>query len=250
LNSEQQCEAQQITCTISRVITVSRLHRSDMAQNTETMYETSRTQPDPSTTGSYAGGSGGANEGGVLDSAKETARGLMDQVKDQATTQAEEKKHTMASGLRSVADAFRQMGDGLAKQENGPVAKYAADLGRAAGNQTEKLSRYMEGRDVHEMVDDLHDFARRKPALFLGGALLLGLGLSRFLKSSRPSGSGQYNPRETDRFADSERFRMPPAGGSYGGSQHPRDVQSPSAGTGGVQNWPSRIPVVPEIPDL
>ena len=34
------------------------------------------------------------------------------------------------------------------------------------------------------MLDDLNSFARRRPAVFIGGAFLVGLGLARFLKSS------------------------------------------------------------------
>lgn len=51
--------------------------------------------------------------GGVIDSAKQAASHLVDQVKEQATSHADQQRHTVASGLNAVADAFRSMGDDL-----------------------------------------------------------------------------------------------------------------------------------------
>jgi hypothetical protein len=207
-----------------------------MEQNRDDFFGTPRPNvSDAQSTGTYRGTGAERterSEGGVLDSARQMASGLMDQVKDQAATQARDKKQTVASSLHSVADAFRQLSEGLSQQNTGPVAKYAADLGRAVGNQADSFSRYMEGRDVREIADDLHDFARRKPAVFLGGALVLGLAVSRFLKSSRPTRSTRYDP------SDYERLRMGPEGRGYTGSSSP-DIPSPSGGLSGVQSWPA-----------
>jgi hypothetical protein len=41
-------------------------------------------------------------------------------------------------------------------------------------------------------VDEVENFARRRPAMFLGGAFLLGLAATRFLKSSRQSHSSEF----------------------------------------------------------
>jgi hypothetical protein len=197
-----------------------------MAQNPEDIYGSSRSKPfgTPSTD-IYTGTTGQrpeSGEGGVLDSAKQMASGLMSQVKEQATTQAQEKKQTVIGGLQSVGNAFRQMSDGLTQQDNGPVAKYAAELGRAVGTQTDNLSRYMEGRDISEIADDLHDFARRQPTVFLGGALLLGLAVSRFLKSSRPTQSTRYDARNSEGWRP-DRVRQ-----RYAGTAPSWDVPSPS----------------------
>jgi hypothetical protein len=45
------------------------------------------------------------------------------------------------------------------------------------------------------MLDDVHSFARRRPALFIGGAFLVGLGIARFLKSTAEREA--YNEQET-----------------------------------------------------
>lgn len=43
----------------------------------------------------------------------------------------------------------------------------------------------MEGKEPPELAADVEGFTRRQPALFMGGAFVLGLTTARFLKSSR-----------------------------------------------------------------
>lgn len=152
------------------------------------------TQSNPANAGSSSGA------GGVVDSAKqaasqakEAASHVIDQAKDQATSRVDQQRQTIASGLQAVAHAFHSMGDRLSHQEQGPVAQYAAEMGQAMGGQVERLANYLNGRDMHQLVTDVEDFARRSPAVFLGSAFVLGLAASRFLKSSRPAPSSPAN---------------------------------------------------------
>jgi hypothetical protein len=118
--------------------------------------------------------------------AKEAAGRVMDQAKNEAASRADQQRETAATGFQAVAHAFRNMGDDLRNQEQGPIAQYAAEMGNAMGGQVERFANYLRGRDVHQLISDAEDFARRSPAIFLGGAFVLGLATSRFLKSSRP----------------------------------------------------------------
>jgi hypothetical protein len=146
------------------------------------------TQPEATSSGI------GSAAGGVVDSAKqaasqakEAAGQVIDQAKDEATSRADQQRRTVASGFEAVAHAFRGMGDDLRNREQGPVAEYAAELGHAVGGQVERIANYLRDRDVHQLVSDAEDFARRSPAVFLGSAFVLGLAASRFIKSSRPA---------------------------------------------------------------
>jgi hypothetical protein len=65
------------------------------------------------------------------------------------------------------------------------VAQYAAEIGHAASGQMERAATYLQGRDMHQLVKDAEEFARRSPGIFLGTTFLLGLAASRFLRSSR-----------------------------------------------------------------
>jgi hypothetical protein len=117
--------------------------------------------------------------------AKEAAGRVIDQAKNEATSRADQQRETAATGFQAVAHAFRSMGDDLRNQEQGPIAQYAAEIGNSMGDQVERFANYLRGRDVRQLVADAEDFARRSPAVFLGGAFVLGLATSRFLKSSR-----------------------------------------------------------------
>lgn len=123
----------------------------------------------------------------VADSAKQAASQLADQVKEQAKSRADQQKDTAASGLAAVAEAVRQMGEGLRQHEQGAVTQYAAQYGDSIASQIERLSDHLQHHDVSELITDLESFARRRPGLFLGGSFLLGMAATRFLKSSRPA---------------------------------------------------------------
>ncbi len=158
-------------------------------------------QTDTETQGSSPGAGIADSAKQAASQAKEAAGRVIEQAKDQATSRAEERRQSVATGFEAVAHAFRSMGDDLRNQEKGPVAEYAAEIGNAMGGQVERLANYLQGRDVHQLVTDAEDFARRSPAVFLGSAFVLGLAASRFLKSSRPtSGSGS-----SQRFSPSSR---------------------------------------------
>ena len=134
----------------------------------------------------------GAAEGagpaeGLIDKAKQTTGQVVEQVQQQATTRLDRQKETAAVGLKSVADAVRQTGQSLREQEQGGIAQYAAEYGERAAEQIERFTDYLRERDVNQLVAEVEDFARRQPALFIGGAFLLGFAGSRFLKSSSPA---------------------------------------------------------------
>lgn len=149
---------------------------------------------DPIGMQSEAEKSGAASESGIVDTAKQAASQakdaashVIDQAKDRATSRMDEQRQTAASGFQAVAQAFRSMGDDLRNRDQGLVAGYAAEIGQAMGGQVERLGKYLQQRDVRQLVTDAEDFARRSPAVFLGSAFVLGLAASRFLKSSRPA---------------------------------------------------------------
>jgi hypothetical protein len=180
-----------------------------------------------------------------LDAAKETARGLIDQAKstagqaygvatEKATTVIEEKKGDLASGLTSVADTIRQVGSTLrdADEQTG-ITDTAAQYGDSLAQQIEKISQYFERNDVRVMVRDVETFARRNPAVFIGGAFALGLLAARFLKSSNPnpnssrrlSGGGNRGRAANDYLLKTRNespvkdFRKPAGGTSDSGSK-------------------------------
>src|SRR5829696_8789359 len=174
--------------------------------------------PDATYGGGAEQGAGGATaappQGGIVDQAKQTTGQIVGQVKEQAATRLDRQKEAAAAGLSSVADAVRQVGQNLRGRGEGqsPVVQYAAQYGDKAAEQIERLTEYLRRNDARQLVREVEGFARRQPALFLGGAFLLGLAGARFLKSSNPVADLPYPAPDASRA-------LPPAGGtSVGGA--------------------------------
>jgi hypothetical protein len=139
-----------------------------------------------STIGGASTSGGGTGETG--NSAKNTAGQAYGVATEKATTVIEEKKGDLASGLTTVADTIRQVGSTLREtEEQTGITDTAAQYGDSLAQQIEKISTYFERSDVRVMVRDVETFARRNPAVFVGGAFALGLLAARFLKSSNPN---------------------------------------------------------------
>jgi uncharacterized protein YjbJ (UPF0337 family) len=118
--------------------------------------------------------------GQVAGQAKGAVGQVTGQAREQVTTRLSGQKDRAAQGLGSVAHALRITGQQLREQDQVGGTVY---LDRVA-SEVERFSTYLEQSDVGQMVGDAERFARRQPALFLGGAFVLGLLGARFLKSS------------------------------------------------------------------
>ncbi len=116
--------------------------------------------------------------GGVRDT-----NGLLGGIQQRVTSRVDQQKQRAADGLGGIADVFRSASNEL-RSDNETLASYV-DL---ASDQMRRLADHIRERGVADMLDDVHDFARRRPALFIGGAFVIGLGLARFLKSSSDHG--------------------------------------------------------------
>jgi hypothetical protein len=132
----------------------------------------------------------------VVDQAKETAGQVAEQAKQRATSQLESQKERTVDTLVTVAQALRQTGQHLHEQEQTTVGGYVEQ----AAERLETMTNYLRRRDVSALLAETQDLARRKPGLFLSGAVALGFIGARFLKSSgqramaQRSANGSYPP--------------------------------------------------------
>jgi ElaB/YqjD/DUF883 family membrane-anchored ribosome-binding protein len=109
------------------------------------------------------------------------SNGLMDKVRQGATSQLSTQKNRATDGIGTVAQAVRQASQQLRIEQHDTIANYIDQ----AANQLEQFSTRLRDKDVGELVRDAQQFARRRPALFIGSAFAIGLLGARFLKSSR-----------------------------------------------------------------
>jgi hypothetical protein len=100
--------------------------------------------------------------------ARETGKSLLDN-----------QKRAAADSLDGWVQALRKTAEQL-QRDDSSVAVFAQ---RAADGLAE-FSGSLRQRDVDSLIAQAQDFARRRPAIFLGGALVTGFVLARFLKSS------------------------------------------------------------------
>jgi hypothetical protein len=96
-----------------------------------------------------------------------------------AHSMAESGKHELADQIGQFAKALRLTGDKLREEESG-FSGYTDTI----ANQAERLSHYLHQHPTDDLLGEVESFARRRPALFLGGAFALGLLAGRFAKSS------------------------------------------------------------------
>ena len=124
---------------------------------------------------------------------------LIDNVKQRATAQLDSQKGRATDSISSIANAVRGSTSQLRNEQHDVLAQYVETF----ADQLERFSTSLRGKDMNELLDDARDFARRQPALFVGGSFAVGLLAARFLKSSGRTDagrsiSGRYDAEQRD----------------------------------------------------
>lgn len=118
----------------------------------------------------------------VADEAKTQARGLL----DQATTQVDDQARTQRDRLVGVLGS---LGDDLENMSTQGGGGLASDLTRQAAERVHGLHRHLDGREPRALLDDVRDFARRRPGTFLIGALVTGVVAGRLTRGAKDAES-------------------------------------------------------------
>jgi hypothetical protein len=114
----------------------------------------------------------------VVDDAKYQARRVVDQSRSQLRDQASEQKTKLAGTVRDVSQQLRSVTQG------GPAPQgVVADLADQAAGMTSRLAEQLDNRSPEELVDEVRRFARRRPGMFLLGALGAGFVAGRLVRS-------------------------------------------------------------------
>jgi hypothetical protein len=118
---------------------------------------------------------------------RSVAADLRGSVSGQARTQ----NQRVADGLRQMSDQFGQMGPG----DGSPAAQVVRRLGEGG----RRAADYLEDRGPEGLLDDVQEFARRKPGTFLLIAAAAGFAIGRLgraafavSKDEKSSGSDAY----------------------------------------------------------
>jgi hypothetical protein len=120
---------------------------------------------------------------GVASAANEVKEKLgetAERVQQSAKSQLSDRKDQVADSMDNVASALRNTGEQL----RGEDTSFVGDYVNKAADKVSSLSQHLRDNDLDGLLRETEDFARRQPALFLGGAFALGVITARFLKSS------------------------------------------------------------------
>lgn len=149
----------------------------------------------------------------VTREARDQARSVAADLRGSVTGQARTQNQRLADGLRQMSDQFGQMGpdDG---SPAGQVVRRLGDGGRRAAD-------YLENRGPEGLLDDVQEFARRKPGTFLLIAAAAGFAVGRLGRAAMAASkdekggvpdayrqdSGLYRSRSATENDTAERYR-------------------------------------------
>jgi hypothetical protein len=123
--------------------------------------------------------------------AVDSAGQLASRAADIGLQQADRGRELAASGLQSAAASIRRVS--LDMEVDQPAI---ANVAETAAAQAERVATYLRETDARQIISNVEQVARRQPILFLGGAFVLGVVASRFIKAAggerRDSEYGTY----------------------------------------------------------
>lgn len=140
--------------------------------------------------GTQSGLPGDTQSGGIRENATRGAQNLIDRAEQQARSKITAAQRDVGLTLGSVATTLMNSSSQL-RDEQQAAGEY---VGKAA-EQLDRLAHYIQTADPGEVADNIRNFARQRPAVFIGAAFALGVIGARFLKSSRRD--VQYGDRPT-----------------------------------------------------
>jgi hypothetical protein len=130
----------------------------------------------------------------VVYEAKNQAKNLYAQTKNELRDQAGAQQQKAAAGLRTVSDELRSLANGETPQSSG----IATDLVREASTRISGVASWIGDRDPAELLDEVKRYARRRPGVFIGLAAVAGIVAGRLARA--------LTEHNADEKADQERI--------------------------------------------
>src|ERR1700761_1867342 len=119
------------------------------------------------------------------------ARDLLGEAQGQALDQASTQQQKAAQQLHSVADELGQMA------ANSGQSGVATEFARQAADRMHGAASWIEQREPADLLDEVRNFARRRPGAFLIGAAVAGLAAWRLTRGLNARGRPPPDRRGT-----------------------------------------------------
>lgn len=104
------------------------------------------------------------------------ARDLVEEGKGQITEQARDGQRKAAEGLHTLADQMQKM----AQTSDGGVV---TEVAQQAAERTRTVASWLDQHEPGDLLTEVRTFARRKPGVFLAGAVVAGVLAGRLTRS-------------------------------------------------------------------
>ena len=125
--------------------------------------------------------------------AGEEAQRVATETKQQARVLLEDARGQLEEQSRSQRDRLVQtlstLGDDLDRMSGQADSGLASQLVKDAAQRVRGVSSRLEGREPAELLDEVREFARRRPGTFLLGALAAGVVAGRFARGAQKAKS-------------------------------------------------------------
>lgn len=115
---------------------------------------------------------------GVAHDAKHQARRIAEESRDQLRQQADQQAQRLAQTIRDTGRQLQNMASGKARPSG-----MLADVTEQAASSAHHMADTLDQKGLDGVISDMKQFARRKPAVFIVGALGAGLIAGRLLRS-------------------------------------------------------------------
>ena len=188
--------------------------------------------------GKRVGGVGAEEIQNVASEAKDQARNLINEAMGQVSEQTSTQRDRLVDTLQSLSSDLDQMAS------SSDSSGLASELARQGAERARALSLRLDGRDPSDLLDEVRSFARRRPGMFMLGALAAGVVVGRLVRGAK-QGSGT-----SDTYAPPTNTPSPYIPSQYaptGAGYDEVGAGDPFAGSSGaVDDYPSSDPALLE----
>jgi hypothetical protein len=161
------------------------------------------------------------------------ARDLLGEAQGQAREQASAQQQKAAQRLRSVADELSQMA------ANSGQEGMATNFAHEAAGRLHGAASWLEQRQPADLLDEVRNFARRRPGTFLLGAAAAGIAAGRLTRGLAANDNDNDNDNRRPATGDGTVTQVPATTPADPGVTVPDFPVVPEAADGGVPVYPA-----------